>query len=58
MKNTKKSTERNLEGLISKLSGNELLNLKEMMFVRGGGGDGGGIPIVPPPPPPPPPPLP
>jgi hypothetical protein len=53
MKTTDKSVKanRDFNELISKLSGNEVLNYKEMMRVRGGGGDGNGSdPIIIPPP--------
>jgi hypothetical protein len=44
-------TTRNFDLLISKLSENEILNLKAMSSVRGGEGVGGGdIIIIPPPP--------
>jgi hypothetical protein len=51
MKRADKSakTTRDLNVLISKLSENEILNLRAMSCVRGGDGDGGGdIIIIPP----------
>jgi len=53
MKTTDKSakTNRNFDKLISKLSGDEILDLNSMMHVRGGGADGdGSTPIITPPP--------
>ncbi|MGC1391666.1 MAG: hypothetical protein WA816_11565 [Bacteroidales bacterium] len=55
MKKTDKSAEsiRNFDELISKLSGNEILNMQAMSYVRGGNSDGNGsepINIIPKPP--------
>ena len=57
MRKTAKSSKetRNLDLLVSKLSENEMLNLKALSIVRGGDGEGNGsedIIIIPPPPPP------
>jgi hypothetical protein len=41
-------SKKNFEFLISKLSENEILNVQEMMFIRGGEGDTNGT--LPPPP--------
>jgi hypothetical protein len=51
MKTTDKSAKsnRNFDRLISKLSGDEILNLNSMMHVRGGDGNGSEIIITPPP---------
>jgi hypothetical protein len=49
MKRADKSSEaiRNFDQLISKLSGNEILNLEAMSHVRGGNADGNGSePII------------
>lgn len=51
MKRADKSSEtiRNFDQLISKLSGNEILNLQAMSHVRGGNADGeanGGVQII------------
>ena len=56
MKRADKSakTTRNLDLLILKVTGNEILNFQEMIGVRGGDGEGNGggeIIIIPPPPP-------
>jgi len=51
MRKADKSSEtiRNFDLLISKLSENEILNIRAMSNVRGGDGDGGGdIIIIPP----------
>ena len=55
MKKADKSAEtiRNFDQLISKLSGNEILNLQTMSHIRGGDGEGNGsepINIIPKPP--------
>jgi hypothetical protein len=53
MKTTDKSAKsnRNFGRLISKLSGDEILNLNSMMHIRGGSADGNGsTPILTPPP--------
>ncbi len=53
MKKTNKSDNGNFDGLILKFSGNEVLDLIEMMSIRGGDDDGnGGTVVVLPPPPP------
>jgi hypothetical protein len=44
-------TNRNSDGLISKLTGDKILDLNSMMHVRGGGGDGSGTIIIITPPP-------
>lgn len=41
---------KNLDSLLAKLTENELLNEKQLIFIRGGEGDGNGTPIIPPPP--------
>jgi hypothetical protein len=51
MKRADKSAEaiRNFDQLVSKLSGNEILNLQAMSHVRGGNADGeanGGVQII------------
>jgi len=54
MKKVDKSatTERNFDELISKFSGNEVLNVYAMQSVKGGDGDGGADIILMPPKPP------
>ena len=44
-----KQAKSNLEKLISKLTGNEILDTKAMSCVRGGDGEGGGDGIIIPP---------
>ena len=53
MKTTDKSAKanRNFDKLISKLSGDEILNLNSMMHIRGGSGDGNCSEIIITPPP-------
>jgi len=54
MKRANRSTGKNIDELISKLSPLEILDNKSMMYIKGGGDDGNGSePIIIPPPPPP-----
>jgi len=48
MKRADKSsgTKRNFDLFISRLSGNEILNIQAMSFVRGGDGEGNGGEVV------------
>jgi hypothetical protein len=53
MKKENKSakTNRNFDNLVSKLSADEILDIKELSYVRGGDGNGSEpVPIPPPPP--------
>jgi len=51
MKTTIRNSERNLNSLMSKLSGSEILSSGQLQKIRGGGADGdGGTPIIVPPP--------